>query len=93
MSEWYTAVPSHNVGNTVATDASFLLLATFYGINAKSLARQRNPSVPTAEQNLRGPLRETATWPTRNVSNDEVHKIAYIIHQSMVSLASASALA
>jgi hypothetical protein len=69
MSGWYTAVPSHNAGNTAVTAVSSLLLATFYAISERNQDRQQNQPVQTAEPNLHVQLHETATWHTKSVSN------------------------
>ena len=68
-SESYTAVPSHNAGNTAVTAVNSLLLATFYAISERNQGRQQNQPVLTAEPNLHVQLHETATWRTKSVSN------------------------
>ena len=75
MSEWCTAVPSHNAGSTVVTVVSSLHLATYYGINVRSQAKPPNQAVPIAELSSLAQQREMDTWRMRNASsNDGVHE-------------------
>jgi hypothetical protein len=69
MSEWYTAVPSHNAGSTAVTAVSSLLLATFYATSGRNQGKLQNQLALTAEPNLHVQLHETATWRTKSVSN------------------------
>lgn len=55
-----------------ATDASSRRLATFYDISGKSLDLHPNPTVPGAEQNLQGQLREMAILLTRSAPSLDV---------------------
>jgi hypothetical protein len=73
--EWSTADLSHSAGSTAATVDNSLHLATFYVINARSQELQRNPAAQIAGLNSPARQRGTATWHTRNASNDETHRI------------------
>ena len=74
MSEWYTAVPSHNAGSTVVTVVSSLHLATYYGINVKSQAKPPSRAAPIVELSSQEQLQEMDIWHTRNASSkDGVH--------------------
>lgn len=57
-----------------ATDDSFRLLATSYDTNERNPAKQPKPLAPTAALNSPEPLRETATFYTTSVNNDEAPK-------------------